>query len=495
MRYPGLKAVGLKAALIGAGGVVLAVGGGVWVGSRLLTHGPRAASASVSTPSQVSLQPARVGAPATQPAAKLAAESPDELFAEHSPAVVRVIAHDSNFHVRLGSGFFVSKDGLLVTNYHVIGEADFASVVRGDNTTLYVEGIAAEDKDADLALLKVNVSNPPLLKIGPDAPPKVGTKVYAIGNSDGLTNTLSEGLISGLRTRANNIPTIQTSAAISHGSSGGPLMTADGVVVGVTSATVVDGQNLNFAVPASQIRQLMERKGEFQKLATAGAAPLDSSETQQFSAVWTALDKKQFSTASRLLAAMRDEQEKSPVYWLATGFLHNALNNPTLAIGAFKTALQLSPGSEPGWWGLGEAYRAAKRNSEAIEAFRSAAHLKPHDTRAYVGAGFAADAMGDDARAIEFFKKAREFSPDMPLLYAMTGLLYAHNKQPAQAIDFCQKSIKLKPDYAYGYVCLGIAYDSAGKSTEAVAAYLNAIRFDPFSADARLAKALLAKHK
>lgn len=489
MRYAGLKGVA-----IGAGGLLLLVAGGFWVGSKAFTHGPKSASASVSHLPANAFQTEKSDPATTQPAAALAT-SPAELFASHSPAVVRVIAHDSNFNVRLGSGFFISKDGLLVTNYHVIRDADFASVLRADNTTLYVEGIAAQDKDADLALLKVNVSDVPFLKIGPDEPPKVGTKVYAIGNPEGLTDTLSEGLVSGLRNYSNHLVAIQTSAAISHGSSGGPLMTADGVVVGVTSATLIDGQNLNFAVPAEQVRQLMARKSEFQKLATAGAAPLDASQTQQFSAVWAALDHKQYSTASRLLASMRVEQDNSPVYWLATGFLHNALNNSALAIEAFKTALQLNPHSEPAWWGLGEAYRAAKRNVEAIDAFKSAAKLKPHDTRAYVGAGFAADAMGDDSRAIEFFKKAREFSPDVPLLYAMTGLLYAHLKQSAAAIQFCQKAVSLKPDYAYGYVCLGIAYDSAGRSNEAVAAYLNAIRFDPFSSDARLAKALLAKHK
>lgn len=489
MRY-----AGLKGAAIGAGGVLLVAAGGIWMGSKAFTHGPKSASASVSHLPATALQTEKSASATTQPAASNP-ESPDQLFASRSPAVVRVIAHDSNFNVRLGSGFFISKDGLLVTNYHVIREADFASVLRDDNTTMYVEGIAAQDKSADLAILKVNVSEVPFLKIGSDEPPKVGTKVYAIGNPDGLTNTLSEGLVSGLRNSSNHLVAIQTSAAISHGSSGGPLMTADGAVVGVTSATLIDGQNLNFAVPAGQVRQLIAKKSDFQKLATAGAAPLDSSQTQEFSAVWAALDKKQYATASRLLASMRVEQDSNPVYWLATGFLHNALNNSALAIEAFKTALQLNPNSEPGWWGLGEAYRAGKRNAEAIDAFKSAAKLKPHDTRAYVSAGFAADAMGDDGRAIEFFKKAREFSPDAALLYAVTGLIYAHHKQPADAIQFCQKAVALKPDYAYGYVCLGIAYDSAGRSNEAVAAYLNAIRFDPFSADARLAKAMLAKHK
>jgi len=477
---------GLKGAAIGAAGVLVLAGGGLMAGIAL-THGPKSASGFVdSHPRQVSSASNLI---------EPGAASADELFASHSPAVVRVIARGSNFSVMQGSGFFISRDGLLVTNYHVIRGADFASILRDDNTTLFVEGIVAADKDADLALLKINVADVPFLRIAPDTLPKIGTTVYAIGNPEGLTNTLSEGLISGLRNRANHLVAIQTSAAISHGSSGGPLLTADGMVVGVTSAMAVDGQNLNFAVPASQVRQLMGTKGEFQKLATAGAAPLDSSQTQEFAAVWSALDQRKYLAASRLLQGMRAEQQNNPLYWIASGFLHNELYNSALAIDAFKAALRINPDLEPAWFGLGEAYRHARRNVEAIDAFKSAAKLKPHDTRAYVGAGYAAGDMMDVNRSIEFFERAKEFSPDDPEPYAYGGILYLQQKQYDHAIESCQKSISLKPDYAYGYLCLGMVYESAGRHAEAIDAWQNVLRFDPFSAAAHAARGLLAKHR
>lgn len=489
-----MRHAGIKGTAIGAGSGVLLLSG-LWLGANALSHGPKHASANVhQKPVAASVQSDKGDSPPAKAPAEPVAEPPDQLFAHHSPAVVRVIARGCRFSVVGGSGFFVSKDGLLITNYHVIKDADFAHVLRDDNSTLLVEGIAAENKDADLALLKVKVTDVPFLQIGPDAPPKVGTKVYAIGNPDGFTNTLSEGLISGLRGQANHVEAIQTSAAISHGSSGGPLLMANGVVVGVTATMATDGQNLNFAVPAAQVRALIGKQRDFQTLATAGAAPQDSSQLQQFAQVWSALDKKQFSNASSLLASMVEEED-NPVYWRVSGFLQNRLNNPIQAIDAFKTALGIDSNSEPAWWGLGEAYRRAKRYIDAVEAFKCAAKVKPKDTRAYVSAGFAAEAMGDDSKAYEFFRKATEFSPDSPMLYAVMGMYQVHHKQSGAAIRLCEKALTLKPDYGYAYVCLGMAYNSAGRRPEAVAAWQKAIRCDPLSNDARYAKTLLATHK
>ena len=133
-------------------------------------------------------------------------------------------------------GFLISSNGLLVTNFHVIEDAHFASILLASNTTFFVEGVAATDQDNDLALLKINGTELPFLLLDKGDPPKVGTRVYAIGNPQGLTNTFSEGLVSAIRADEDQVRRIQTTAAISPGSSGGPLIGPDGKVVGVTTA-------------------------------------------------------------------------------------------------------------------------------------------------------------------------------------------------------------------------------------------------------------------
>jgi S1-C subfamily serine protease len=190
--------------------------------------------------------------------------SPAELFKRISPSVVRIIAIDKNGRpMGQGSGFVATESGLVVTNYHVVkGSATLAVLLEG-NQKLDVAGIAAVDPDGDLALVKTSGAIPAVLKVAAGGLPEVGSRTYAIGNPLGLTNTLSEGLVSGLRKENDSLTFIQTSAPISPGSSGGPLVDEEGQVLGVTTSCFVAGQNLNFAVQAARIRKLLENyKGE-----------------------------------------------------------------------------------------------------------------------------------------------------------------------------------------------------------------------------------------
>jgi S1-C subfamily serine protease len=151
--------------------------------------------------------------------------SAESIFKEASPAVVRVDVRDRDSKlISQGSGFLISEDGLVATNCHVIEGADFAQVVFPDDSKSTVEGVASYMTSADLAVLKIAGSQFPVLALADDELPDIGSKVYAIGNPRGLTNTLSDGLVSGLRLVSDDFSLIQTSAPISSGSSGGPLL-------------------------------------------------------------------------------------------------------------------------------------------------------------------------------------------------------------------------------------------------------------------------------
>src|SRR5207244_1085860 len=125
---------------------------------------------------------------------------------------------------------------------------------------LVVAGVAAHDREADIAILSVPypfTAQPLEMATGEIA---VGTKVFAIGSPRGLTNTLSDGVVSAHREIDEAKPRmIQTTSPISPGSSGGPLLGPDGKVVGVTTLSRPDGQNLNFAVPVSYVEKLVDR--------------------------------------------------------------------------------------------------------------------------------------------------------------------------------------------------------------------------------------------
>jgi len=198
------------------------------------------------------------------------------IFADSSPAIVRVEVLDRGFNViGHGSGFLVSEDGLIATNQHVIRNAYSARVVFPDGSRHKVEGVAACQRASDLALLKIRGGKFPFLKLAGDELPPIGTKVYAIGNPLGLTNSLSDGLVSGHRQLDEGFSFVQTTAAISPGSSGGPLISSEGKVVGVTTASMRNGQNLNLAVPVKLLKELISERGELQSLASTEATAVN----------------------------------------------------------------------------------------------------------------------------------------------------------------------------------------------------------------------------
>jgi uncharacterized protein (TIGR02145 family) len=157
--------------------------------------------------------------------------------------------------IGLGSGFFVSEN-VIVTNYHVIEGASEAYCYTNNSSTKYkIEGYLAVDKSVDLILLKVSGLNRTALKIAPGSVTP-GQKVYVIGSPKGLPASISDGMVSGLRD-FEGYKLIQITAPISPGSSGGPVLNANGELIGVSVGQYKDGQNLNFAIPKSNLEKLL----------------------------------------------------------------------------------------------------------------------------------------------------------------------------------------------------------------------------------------------
>jgi S1-C subfamily serine protease len=171
--------------------------------------------------------------------------SPQEIYQRKSAAMVLIETYDDEGRKRgLGSGFAVSSDGTALTNYHVIRGASRATVKFSDGTVGSVDGVASYDSNRDLAVIHLQPSPKTVLDIGDSDRVQVGDKVVAIGSPLGLQNTMSIGIVSGLR---NGV--IQMSDPISPGSSGGAVLDEHGKVVAVAVAQMIAGQNLNFAVP------------------------------------------------------------------------------------------------------------------------------------------------------------------------------------------------------------------------------------------------------
>jgi serine protease Do len=173
----------------------------------------------------------------------------------------------------LGSGFIIRPDGLIVTNRHVVNGALKIHVRLPDGRDVPAKLLGA-DAVTDIALLKVSAGNLPALRLGTSQTVSVGDPVIAIGNPFGLGQSVSAGIISARGRTLEDDPYIdflQTDAAINHGNSGGPLMSADGIVVGVTSAIFSPSGGsvgLGFAIPAETVSAVigqLETKGRVER--------------------------------------------------------------------------------------------------------------------------------------------------------------------------------------------------------------------------------------
>jgi hypothetical protein len=173
--------------------------------------------------------------------------------------IVSIIMSDKDDKpIAQGSGFLVSKDGLVITNYHVIAEGSSAVVKLPDGAFYVVDGVLASDKIRDVAVIKAHGSNFRTLTLGNSDGVQVGEEVVAIGNPLSLESTVSNGIISGIRT-ADKLggKFLQITTPISPGSSGGPLFNMAGEVVGITSMYLEGGENLNFAIPVNDAKRLL----------------------------------------------------------------------------------------------------------------------------------------------------------------------------------------------------------------------------------------------
>ncbi|HHW61291.1 MAG TPA: PDZ domain-containing protein [Syntrophomonadaceae bacterium] len=175
----------------------------------------------------------------------------------------------SQYQTGIGTGFIISKDGYIVTNQHVINNADQVYVKLTDKKQSLPAQVVGQDYELDLAVLKIEGSGYPTLPMGDSNRMRVGDFVLAIGQPYGLDHTVTTGVVSakgrpitiGDRNYKN---LIQTDAAINPGNSGGPLVNMKGEVIAINTAVNVQAQDIGFAIPINTA------KGVLKDLMTSG---------------------------------------------------------------------------------------------------------------------------------------------------------------------------------------------------------------------------------
>src|ERR1017187_5812404 len=396
-------------------------------------------------------------------------------------AVVQIVVSDQDgSKVSLGSGFIVSADGKVVTNFHVIEGAHSATVKLANGSSFSVEGVLAVDIEKDLALLKVDGTALPFLNLESTRTPQVGDHVVAIGSPLGLDGTVSDGIVSALREEGSGKSWIQTTAPVSHGNSGGPLLDMAGSVVGVITwgVDLKEGQNLNFAIPSGEVRSLVSSAHEmvsFDTLKTPhNDAAKDRSRSQQnadqkraeslVDEGIKAIESKQYEQAVHILKEAIGLDPENANAWHGLGVAHTFLGPPEESVGDFKAAVKYNPSYEGYWISLGLGYLTLNRYADALPALQEAVGIRPSDAIAWLYLGKTYDSMHNHDQSLRCYQQATSLDPDNAQAWYELG-------QASGSIAAFNKSVQLKPDYAKAWAGLALAYDNDKHYEDAIAAW------------------------
>jgi cytochrome c-type biogenesis protein CcmH/NrfG len=427
--------------------------------------------------------------------------SPQELFAQVSGSIFVVeVVTQSGILIAQGSGVAVAPDR-VVTNKHVVIEGEKIIVIQGEKTRS--AKVLKLSPRFDLCLLEVpglNSDVQPAIRSLESL--TVGERVYAIGAPRGLELTLSDGLLSGIR-RDETGPVIQTSAPISPGSSGGGLFDGAGKLIGITTFTLRDSQELNFAIASQGIAELTQQPPSATGQAWVGVG-------DQFMASATITDFAPPPLPSDLegqrLWSQRMEREMLPlrVKWIKAtrayrealafqpddsgvlvklGTAYAYLDAKDDASDAFRRAVSLRHGDSSVWFEIGRAYERMNDREDSLKAYQEAIHIQPDDASIWIAK---ANALAPDRRLeiAEALKTAEELKPSNSATWYTIGLAYQSRlNNYKEAETALQEAVRLQPENSSYLLALGQVYALRRERSKAKDIYQRLKAIDPRTAE------------
>jgi tetratricopeptide (TPR) repeat protein len=240
------------------------------------------------------------------------------------------------------------------------------------------------------------------------------------GSPLGLENTVSDGIVSAIRDIPDYGRIIQITAPISPGSSGSPVLNMQGEVIGIASFQMVEGQNLNFAIPSEKITSLIlteENKISITEevFGQESKAKKDSDYAEVYKKALYFMDKKEYEKALLYLeiAIKTDILSLKELVYFQIGYCNNELGNYIKAIEAFKQAIRINPDYAIAYINLGSTYMSLSLYKDAIEAYKQALRINPDYANAHFGLGFTYSIIGDKSSALNEYKILKELDIDM----------------------------------------------------------------------------------
>jgi len=321
-------------------------------------------------------------------------------------AVVQVLPFGKDGRPRdCASGFFISADGAVVTASHAVQGARDIFVKISNGAVFPVEGISAVDSEADVAIVKVSGRGLPTLKLADSDKITIGENVVAIGSPLGLENSVSTGIVSGVRRQGDHI-LIQTTAPISPGSSGSPLLNEMGEVIGIATGSVTPAQNMNFAVAINDVKKL--RGGP-------GVRTDNEKALQAYVAGVLYMNKKDYANAEKSLLTATRLDPNNVDAWLDLGSVYYYLRHRDKEGEAYNKAVRLQPNNSQAHYLLGTWYEDIGRFDRAIAEYRIAVTIDPTDDGAWFDLGELELIVGRRSAASEAYERLKTLNQGLAM--------------------------------------------------------------------------------
>lgn len=363
--------------------------------------------------------------------------TPQKIFETYSKAVVIINCYDqSGIKKGQGSGVILEDRGIVITNFHLFAGSDKFDVVQKDTVIGYSE-IIGVNIEKDIMVFKLYASDFPKISVGSSANLLVGDKVYAIGSPRGMENTISEGIVSGIRTVGKNKRNlIQITASLSSGSSGGAVFNAKGELVGISTMKIKGGENLNFMIPVDDV----------------------------ISTVENGLYEKQTIQALKYMYKGTDALE--------SGNNYEAIDN-------FTKYIAMVPQESKAYNFRGRAHLNTKNFDKALLDFQKAIELDHSNKAAICNRGECYFLQEDYDNALADFTKVIAMDHEYYYAYFARGLTYAKLDEHKKAISDYNVVIKNVPDDVTAYINRGISHFAMEEYEKAISDWKRAIAIDP----------------
>jgi tetratricopeptide (TPR) repeat protein len=364
--------------------------------------------------------------------------TPDQIYEKSAGAVVVVYTYDfSGKYNSQGSGIILNEKGIIATNFHVFAGCEKIEVRDKDSMLIELDGILGMNIEKDILILRLKENKYSNIPVTQSGQLKIGQKVYAIGSPKGFQNTISEGIISGLRKigKLNN-DYIQITAPLSPGSSGGAVFNSQGELIGMSCMGVKGGENLNFAIPVQEILKV-----------NSGAY----------------MDKKSLEALTNFFKGYNEYE---------SGQYEEALEHYNKYIEVF-----LNEAKAYNFRGL--AYAELTRYKEAIQDYTKAISIDQTFIAPYMNRADLYYKQEEFDKSIKDYTKVIKIDGKNFNAYNGRGLAHSKNSDWRESIKDFTKVIELEPNYEYAYINRGFSNFELEDYEKAINDWLHAIKINP----------------